>query len=92
MSELTGEALVCPKCETSFHCDDFPAHQRDCRGTKPKLPVSGWLVRLDAGRLRILTLGPTLLLGVTFVDADFSVTELVAALRYLEGEISGNIS
>ena len=79
------EVISCERCSASVHRDDWPAHK--CLQPKPKLPVSGWLVRLDAGRLRILTLGPTLLLGVTFVDADFSVTEVIAALEYLKVQL-----
>lgn len=90
------ETLVCPSCHGTLGRDDFPAHQRDCRGAKPKLPTAGFLVRLEGSRIRVSTLGAgpfgvVWLAAQILVDADFAANDEAGVVRYLLAQLGEQV-
>jgi hypothetical protein len=85
------ELISCEVCKVDIHRDDWPAHHGSCRPllATPRLPVSAFLLRVEKGRVHISSLGPTLMLGVTFVEADFSLSELQAWMEYIRLQVEG---
>lgn len=86
------ETLSCAVCHNDIGRDDFPAHQRDCRGAKPRLHVAGLLVRLEGDRIRVSTLGAgpfgvVWLAAQILVDADFAANDEAGVVRYLLAQL-----
>jgi len=92
---MSPEVIACDSCKASIHRDDWPSHQCAPLTAKPVLPVAGWLLRIEHGRLRILTLGALPLLGsvlvaaTVLVEADFAREDEAGLVRYLLRELEG---
>ena len=89
---MATDSLVCPSCHIGVERDDFPAHQRDCRGAKPKLAIAGFLVRVQGDRIHVQTLGAgpfgvVWLAAQILVDADFAANDEAGVMRYLLAQL-----
>lgn len=87
------EVIACDSCRAQVHRDDWPAHQCAPLAAKPVLPVAGWLLRIENGRLHIITLGTlpllrsVIVMATVLVEADFAVEDKETLVKYLLREI-----